>query len=98
MRNWNVEIWGRNGAWLSGRAFAWHVRGAEFHPYPPVGKKIWGKGFPGRGHSMCKGPEVGADLACWRPRKEAGGVEQAEMGRWGGLREGVGSHRRFGQK
>lgn len=31
---------------------------------------IWEKSFTGRHHCMCKGPEVGMSLACWRHRQK----------------------------
>lgn len=32
---------------------------------------IWRKSIPSRGTSMCKGPQAGPGLACWRYNKEA---------------------------
>ena len=37
---------------------------------------IWGKSIPGRGNSMCKGPEAGASLACGQNNVTGAGTEE----------------------
>ena len=38
--------------------------------------------FPGRGNSMCKGPEAVVCLLCWRDVTEASDLEQGEGEDW----------------
>ena len=47
---------------------------------------IWAKGIPGRGHSLCKGPETRPSLESWRNSEEA--LVTATEGEMGGVGAG----------
>ena len=57
----------------------------SLRPGEGSGGKIWGKGIPGTGNSMCKGPGVGTSLQCQRSCQEVmvAGERGGEDGGWG---------------
>lgn len=56
---------------MCGQGQGKHLREDNLNKEKEADIGIWEKSFPDRNDCMCKGPEVGMSLACWRNGQKA---------------------------